>query len=187
MATAFKKKEHEFEEFKAQKQEEIHHLLEDFSKSEAVGKQQLFEKEKELNSIRTAYDSMEQQYLQQVRDQKNHILELGDSYRQSKDTLEKTESDKKYAQKDVEELKEILQQLRTDYNLKLQEIDILNIENDSLKNEIENLESASLADSTKSLSSKTHKYPDVVCPHFKNGGKCKHCINKWKESRKVES
>jgi FtsZ-binding cell division protein ZapB len=87
----------------------------------------------------------------------------------------------------VEELKEILEHLRADYNRKVQDIDILNIENESLKNEIDNLESLSLADSTRSLASKTHKYPDVICPHFKNGGKCKHCINKWKESQKMEN
>jgi hypothetical protein len=73
----------------------------------------------------------------------------------------------------VEELKEILEHLRADYNRKVQDID--------------NLESLSLADSTRSLASKTHKYPDVICPHFKNGGKCKHCINKWKESQKMEN
>jgi hypothetical protein len=58
LTTAFKKKEQEFEEFKAQKKDEIHLLLEDISKNDAVAKLQLSEKEKELKSIRTAFESM---------------------------------------------------------------------------------------------------------------------------------
>lgn len=32
--------------------------------------------------------------------------------------------------------------------------------------------------------SKMSKYADVICPHFKNGGKCIHCIKDWKEEQK---
>jgi hypothetical protein len=32
--------------------------------------------------------------------------------------------------------------------------------------------------------SSSSKYPDVICPHFKNGGKCIHCIKKWKAEQK---
>ena len=31
--------------------------------------------------------------------------------------------------------------------------------------------------------SKASKYPDVVCKHFKNGGKCINCIRAWKKSQ----
>ena len=39
-------------------------------------------------------------------------------------------------------------------------------------------------ESVLSISSKTSKYPDVICPHFKNGGKCVHCIKAWKAEQK---
>lgn len=43
-----------------------------------------------------------------------------------------------------------------------------------------------LAESSKTHSKKS-KYEDVNCPHFKNGGKCVHCIKKWKnEQSKLE-
>lgn len=39
--------------------------------------------------------------------------------------------------------------------------------------------------SQQSSISKKSKWQDIECPHFKNGGKCINCINKWKaEHRK---
>lgn len=35
-----------------------------------------------------------------------------------------------------------------------------------------------------SKTSKTSKYPEVICTHFKNGGKCVHCIRAWKNEQK---
>ena len=62
---------------------------------------------------------------------------------------------------------------------------MLHIENNSLKGELDfalsqksqKSESSSLNDSKISKSS---KYPDVICTHFKNGGQCVHCIKAWK-------
>ncbi len=38
-------------------------------------------------------------------------------------------------------------------------------------------------DSIKVTAKKPKKYPDVSCPHFKNGGQCKNCISAWKNSQ----
>ena len=35
-----------------------------------------------------------------------------------------------------------------------------------------------------STTSKKSKYEEINCPHFKNGGKCIHCINKWKSEHR---
>jgi hypothetical protein len=37
-----------------------------------------------------------------------------------------------------------------------------------------------------SKTSKTSKYPDVICPHFKNGGQCINCIKAWKNQQKLD-
>lgn len=42
-----------------------------------------------------------------------------------------------------------------------------------------------LSDTSKQPS-KHSKYEDVQCPHFKNGGKCIHCIKKWKEQQQKD-
>jgi hypothetical protein len=39
-------------------------------------------------------------------------------------------------------------------------------------------------ESMASVSSKSSKYPEVICPHFLNGGKCRHCIKQWKDEQK---
>lgn len=45
----------------------------------------------------------------------------------------------------------------------------------------------SIASASKQNSKKS-KYEDVDCVHFKNGGKCVHCIKKWKaEQSKISS
>lgn len=45
-------------------------------------------------------------------------------------------------------------------------------------------ERASSSVNTSKISKSNSKYPDVICPHFKNGGKCVHCIKKWKQEQK---
>ncbi len=52
------------------------------------------------------------------------------------------------------------------------------MENESIKSEMDNIS----VQSSTSTTSRASKYPDVICPHFKNGGKCKHCIKAWKDS-----
>ncbi len=59
----------------------------------------------------------------------------------------------------------------------------LSCQNESLIDEL----NESLNVSKISKSSKTSKYPEVECPHFKNGGKCKNCIVAWKKSQKDKS
>lgn len=48
-------------------------------------------------------------------------------------------------------------------------------------------EKAKMEESMISKTSKTSKYPEVECPHFKNGGKCIHCIKAWKAKKKLEA
>jgi hypothetical protein len=42
-----------------------------------------------------------------------------------------------------------------------------------------------LADVSKQHS-KRSKYEEVQCQHFKNGGKCIHCIKKWKQEQEQQ-
>lgn len=62
------------------------------------------------------------------------------------------------------------------------------MENDDLRHQLDNMSSSMEALSVNtSTVSKTSKYPDVECPHFKNGGKCKNCIKAWKQKQKAKN
>lgn len=73
-----------------------------------------------------------------------------------------------------------------------EELELLHIENASLKSELsvamsqkgQKSDLGSLGSLDISMISKSSKYPDVVCPHFKNGGQCTHCIKVWKAAQK---
>lgn len=68
---------------------------------------------------------------------------------------------------------------------------MLSIENRSLKQELEYAHSQKSQSIPASLNeskiSKLSKYPDIVCPHFKNGGQCVHCIKAWKAEQKKKN
>ena len=81
---------------------------------------------------------------------------------------------------EIEELNKMIEELTLKNEAQAEEIELLSIENQSLQSEVDNIS----VQSGKSTSSKASKYPDVVCVHFKNGGKCKHCIKAWKDSEK---
>ena len=73
-----------------------------------------------------------------------------------------------------------MEELKMQYLRQSEEMELLSMENETLKNDIENVSVGSV----DSLASKASKYPEVECPHFLNGGKCKHCIKAWKDSEK---
>ena len=73
-----------------------------------------------------------------------------------------------------------MEELKLQNQHQAEELEFLSMENETLKNDIENQSICSV----DSLASKSSKYPEVHCPHFLNGGKCKHCIKAWKESEK---
>lgn len=64
---------------------------------------------------------------------------------------------------------------------------MLNAENMSLRQELDYATSVKSKDSLNdSKISKSSKYPEVICPHFKNGGQCAHCIKAWKAEQKLK-
>lgn len=71
-----------------------------------------------------------------------------------------------------------------------EEIEFLHIENKSLRGELDDAlsqvsaQKSGAASLNESKISKSSKYPEVVCPHFKNGGQCVHCIRAWKAAQK---
>ena len=71
-----------------------------------------------------------------------------------------------------------------------EEIEFLHIENKSLRGELDDALSQVSAQKSGAASlndskiSKSSKYPEVVCPHFKKGGQCVHCIRAWKAAQK---
>ena len=75
-----------------------------------------------------------------------------------------------------------MEELKMKYLSQSEEMELLSMENETLKNDIENVSVGSV----DSLASKATKYPEVECPHFLNGGKCKPCIKAWKESQKMK-
>lgn len=93
------------------------------------------------------------------------------------------EKDHKY-KSEMEELIKDMKELRLKFDDKHQELEYLAMENESLKSEMEIMSNQNSQLDISSISKATSKYPDVVCPHFKNGGKCKNCIKAWKESEK---
>ena len=82
--------------------------------------------------------------------------------------------------KEVEELNKLIEELTLKNESQAEEIEMLSVENEGLKSEMDNISVQSVSSTT----SRASKYPDVICPHFKNGGKCKHCIKAWKDSEK---
>ena len=62
------------------------------------------------------------------------------------------------------------------------ELDVMVAESEAAKSK----KAESVDSSLMSISSKTSKYPEVECPHFKNGGKCIHCIKAWKAEQKMK-
>lgn len=92
--------------------------------------------------------------------------------------------------KEVNELVLLLNNLKLERDSQSDELEFLQIENKSLKGELEDALSQKSSQKSENASlneskiSKSIKYPEVICPHFKNGGQCVHCIRAWKAAQK---